>query len=704
MDGTIDFDRLPQFTAAIARALLGEPTKATKTELRYRTHGSLSIDIAKASYFDHEASEGGGICQLIEKETGKPGPEWIAAHFPALVKPNGSDPVVATYVYQDADGTELMRKPRTRRKNFWLEHPDGRGGWTKGIKGIKRVPYRLPELTEAIAQERMVFVCEGEKDVDNLRHLGVVATCNVSGGASETKWPDDKIDHYFAGADVVVIPDNDPQSRDKNGALVFHPDGRPQFCGQDHAHAACAGIAKVAKRVRYLDLITDWPALPKKGDVSDWIAHGGTIERLYEIAEQAPDWSPELPRPQAEDAEARPGLDCEPWWRDPKTIPRRAFLSPDKHYARKYIGASIGGGGRLKTSYGLFEAVEMAHGRSLTTRDDLPAGPLRALCLNAEEDQDELDRRVAAICLHYNISQSDLGRRLFVKSVRDRPMRFATLVRGVPTLNADALDQLTDFIRRERIDVFMLDPWVSFHAVRESENSDMDLVIKQGLGSIASATNSAGEIFHHPGKPKPGGQDTTVEDARGASAIIWAVRSARVFNYMTLDEAARVGVADDERRRHIRVANGKANMAGAGKAEWLRIELENLPNGDEVACATLWKPQNPFDGLTEDDPQRGALLAQGGAYRNSVQSPQWYGWKLAEMLGVPIAYGGDNDARDLARIKAIIKTWLKNKVLKVVARKDVGQRKEKDYIVPGPAADLGKAGRKDQAGSDDLGF
>src|SRR6516162_4916769 len=113
-------------------------------------------------------------------------------------------------------------------------------------------------------------------------------------------------------------------------------------------------------------------------------------------------------------AAAVPKLDCKPWWVNPADIPPRKFLH-GKHYARRCIGASIGAGGRMKTSHGLLEAVEMARGRELGTDKELPAGPLRVGCINAEEDQDELDRRVAAICQRYNINEAELGGRLFVK-------------------------------------------------------------------------------------------------------------------------------------------------------------------------------------------------------------------------------------------------------------------------------------------------
>jgi hypothetical protein len=395
-------------------------------------------------------------------------------------------------------------------------------------------------------------------------------------------------------------------------------------------------------------------------------------------------------------------LQCEPWWRDSATIPRREVLY-GRHYSRRNIGASIGAGGRLKTSHALFEAVEMTVGRDLTitiTSEALPSGPLRVLVLNAEEDQDELDRRVAAICQRYNVAETDLGGRLFVKSVRDRPLRLATFVRGAATLNQPDLETLTGLIEQNSIDVFMLDPWVSFHAVNESSNMDMDLVIKAGLGTIATSTNSAGEIFHHPGKPKPGQAETTVEDARGASAIIWAVRSARVFNFMTPEEATKLGISEDNRRRHIRIANGKANMCPLGKAEWIKIEVESLPNGDEVACSSRWIPPNPFDGVTTTDMATGAQLAATGAFRADSRSPKWFGYALADLLHVPVAYGADNDPKHPTRINTIIKTWLKNKVLKIEPRTDE-TRRERKFIVPGPAAPHAKTAPDDAFLSDE---
>jgi hypothetical protein len=326
--------------------------------------------------------------------------------------------------------------------------------------------------------------------------------------------------------------------------------------------------------------------------------------------------------------------------------------------------------------------MSMAVGRDLSSGIAIEGGPLRVLILNAEEPQDELDRRLAALRIHYTVTEGDCGGRLFVQSIRDRPLRVATLVKNAPTLDKAVLTKLKSEIEDKRIDVWILDPFVSFHGVAENDNSHMDLVLKEGLGAIADATNSAGEIAHHPGKPKPG-LDTTVDDGRGASAIIWAVRHARVLNFMATAEAFKLGIAEDQRRMHIRIENGKANMAALGTADWVKLVPKKLPNGDEVVCVTSWRPPNPFSGVTTADMQRCRNLAQCGAYRADSQAKDWFGYAVADVLKIEIAHRAKNDPKDVTRVKEILKTWLKNKVLATEKRLD-GGRHERDYIIPGP--------------------
>ena len=378
----------------------------------------------------------------------------------------------------------------------------------------------------------------------------------------------------------------------------------------------------------------------------------------------------------------KPREQTKSWWRDPSTIPPRQSLY-DGHYNRRAIGATVGGGGRAKTTRALYEAVCMAIGRDLATEQELPAGKLRIWVCNGEEDQDELDRRVAAVCQHYRVTEEDLGGGLYVQSVRDNPLRIATLVRNAPVIDGAVMSYMEGFIKSRTIDVFMLDPLVSFHGVVENDNGHMDVVVKEGFGAIANRTNSAGELFHHPGKPKPGQVETTVEDSRGASALIWAVRSARVFNFMTPDEAAKLGMAEDERRLHVKIANGKANMGPLGRAKWMRLLVENLTNGDQVAVASPWEPPDPFRGITPADMELARSLAATGEYRADMRSPKWIGYALAARFELTVSHKGENDPKDVSRLKTILKTWISNKALKIEERKD-GEGKLREFIVPGP--------------------
>jgi predicted P-loop ATPase len=173
--------------------------------------------------------------------------------------------LAAEYSYHDRDGRLLYQVVRSRSKKFQQRRPDGQGGWIWNLRGVKRVPYRLPELIES--GNGLVFVVEGEKDVDALMALGLAATCNP-GGAN--KWRADFAE-YLAERDVVILPDNDEP-------------------GRKHARAVYKSLLPASRSVRIVEL----PDLPPKGDVSDWLVKGGTRDRLLELVDRATQQPPNL--------------------------------------------------------------------------------------------------------------------------------------------------------------------------------------------------------------------------------------------------------------------------------------------------------------------------------------------------------------------------------------------------------------------------
>lgn len=150
--------------------------------------------------------------------------------------------IVAAYDYTDESGNILFQAVRFEPKGFSQRRPDGKGGWIWNLQGVRLVPYRLPEIVAEGTDH--VFIVEGEKDVDNLRALGLVATCNPMGAG---KWVD-SFSKHLEGKRVTILPDNDQ-------------------AGRDHARAVARSIYGTASRVEIVEL----PDLPPKGDVSDWL-------------------------------------------------------------------------------------------------------------------------------------------------------------------------------------------------------------------------------------------------------------------------------------------------------------------------------------------------------------------------------------------------------------------------------------------------
>ncbi len=150
------------------------------------------------------------------------------------------DPVVDTYTYHDENGNPLFRVCRTALKDFKAQRYES-GAFIWGVKGVRRVPYKLP----AVIKSKTVIIVEGEKDVETLRKLGLVATTNPFGAG---KW-DDSYNQFFKDKHVAVIGDNDE-------------------AGRLHALKIATSLLSVEEQVRLVKL----PDVPEQGDVTDYVA------------------------------------------------------------------------------------------------------------------------------------------------------------------------------------------------------------------------------------------------------------------------------------------------------------------------------------------------------------------------------------------------------------------------------------------------
>ena len=150
------------------------------------------------------------------------------------------------YQYNDGNGRLLYTVVKFPNKEFRRLRTDSQGKDHWNWDGIKQVPYRWPDIKDS----RAVIFVEGEKDVDNLHNIDLVAT-TIAGGSNAwnplLKKQPDFPEKYFSGFDqVFILPDNDEAGR--------------KFAQETGEH-----IREFVSKVWIVNL----PDLEKGGEVSD---------------------------------------------------------------------------------------------------------------------------------------------------------------------------------------------------------------------------------------------------------------------------------------------------------------------------------------------------------------------------------------------------------------------------------------------------
>lgn len=368
-------------------------------------------------------------------------------------------------------------------------------------------------------------------------------------------------------------------------------------------------------------------------------------------------------------------------WKDPASLPRREWLY-GRHYIRKFVSATFAPGGLGKSSLAVVEALAMVSGKALL--GSRPSKALRVAYWSGEDPHDENDRRIMAAALHYGLTPDDIGDRLHTGSGRDAPIVMAEQTQGGTVILRPNVEAVADAIRTMGLDVVIIDPFVSSHRVSENDNNAVDSVVKE-WARIADRFNISLDLVHHTRKAN--GAETTVEDGRGASALLYAVRSARALNGMSEEEAAKAGV--ENRFEYFRADNGKANMAPrSDKATWHRMIGVDLGNGgdapgDHVGVVTSWTWPDPFEDVTANDLFAVQKAIDGGQWRENPQASEWAGKAVAEVLSLDLE---DKGAK--SKVKGLLATWLKSGALVRVVGTDEGRR-ERPMIEVGKWAEIG---------------
>ena len=281
-------------------------------------------------------------------------------------------PETARYCYVDESGQalyDIVRYGEGQGKTFRMHLPNRHSG---GVGDVCRVLYRLQDVIAAVRAERMIYLVEGEKDVDRLVSYGLTATTNPNGAG---KW-DDGYSDVLRGARVAILPDNDEP-------------------GRRHALQVETSLARHGADVTIVEL----PELPEKGDVSNWLDMDNSIEELVVYAEHG---SERRIQPQTttdtshlvpvnfQTLKAELAEDGQ-WLVDPILPTRRSTSIVSK-------------GGTGKSLLALEIAASLATGQQVLLQP--PGEPVHVVYIDMEMSYDDLDERLTELGYDYEFDST----------------------------------------------------------------------------------------------------------------------------------------------------------------------------------------------------------------------------------------------------------------------------------------------------------
>lgn len=174
----------------------------------------------------------------------------------------GDNYLMKVMIYKDNSGKKHCYQYKWEGTIEWNDNEQAftkRGTWLPGIEGVNLTLYNAELINIFRASkhrdEFVVYIVEGEKDVDTLWHkCGLLATCNPMGAG---KWKN-SYSELLKGLNCIILPDNDE-------------------VGKSHAQMVYDSLKGKANKVMIYNLTNSMPDLPKKGDVTDFIERGGTL-------------------------------------------------------------------------------------------------------------------------------------------------------------------------------------------------------------------------------------------------------------------------------------------------------------------------------------------------------------------------------------------------------------------------------------------
>jgi RecA-family ATPase len=491
------------------------------------THHCPAHDDKHASGTLHEGADGkvlarchrGEPCGFSEIAAALDLPE--TAFFP----PKDRDPkpkILATYDYTNENGELLYQTVRYTPKDFRQRRPDGNGGWEWNLNGVRRVPYRLPDVRNAIELGLPIFIPEGEKDADAVAREGETGTTSPMGAG---KWRPEYADAFAGASTVFVVADRDGP-------------------GYQHARQVAASLEGRVGEVTVVE--------PVEGnDLTDHLAAGYTLNDLAVADLQEPQDSPPDDH---EPAAQRPPL---------RAIPVRQTLATPPPEPDPLAAGLVNRGDRIVMGAGrawnksLFVAQlgwKLAEGDGLFLRDFLVKRRCRVLIA-----QGEVTHHQSFVRWHMLTSGEaapdgvdETYDRWKIRTIRKR--RRDPVEDCYEEWPEAILDpRLETTIAEHAYDLLVLDPWASYFTGSENSNDETEAALDT-LAAMADRTGLAIWINHHFSQRGTSDKIDPEDAWRGASRLAdWASTRITLLPHYTPKKANELGYSRIEARRYLDV-------------------------------------------------------------------------------------------------------------------------------------------------------
>lgn len=267
---------------------------------------------------------------------------------------------------------------------------------------------------------------------------------------------------------------------------------------------------------------------------------------------------------------------------DPAKLPKRAWVLGNR-FLKGAVTGGVGAPGVNKSTMSILSALAIASGKELTGEKVHVEGAVWVH--DNEDDETEMERRMASMCARHGVALGDVRARLFYSSGVLRALRVA-VKDGDLIRETQAVVDAVAFIKEQGIVFLAVGPFVSTHeGASENSNEDIERVVS-AFRRIAAETECAIDLTHHAVKNHSGNSEARAGDmnaARGAGAFIGAIRIAYTLSAMSELTAEQQRIPADTAARLVRLDHAKGNYAPRSwQPRWFLIESVPVagPEGD----------------------------------------------------------------------------------------------------------------------------